>query len=199
MNTAGDDALPTIAADSSGLYITYTTNGTVSGGTFSGGSYDMVVMRMKAPIPICLLQGTLVRTPKGSVPIELLKQDNYVLNQHYKPVRIVRTIKRGLQYKPNPTSKYDLDNVLYTLPAGTLGATSNVYLTTHHRFMTADGSMKKPEEYGLARAKSSDVCDARGLYFVHHLRLEDCYNNHFLVNGDCIVEDWWDWPRPKGI
>jgi hypothetical protein len=147
---------------------------------------------MRDPLSICLLEGTLVRTPTGSVPIELVKKGDYVLNQHYNPVRVLLTSKRTFQYKENPTNKFDMDNSLYTLPAGILGATSNVYLTRHHKFLTSDGTMKKPEEYGLKRSKLSEFSRTNNLYSVYHLRLEDCYNNHFIVNGDCIVEDWWD-------
>ena len=191
MNTTGNDGLSSIAADSTGLYVTYQTDNTVSGGLSSSG-FDIVVMRMRDPLSICLLEGTLVRTPTGSVPIELVKKGDYVLNQYYNPVRVLLTSKRTFQYKDNPTTKFDMDNALYTLPAGTLGATSNVYLTRHHKFLTSDGTMKKPEEYGLTRSELSEVCKTNNLYSVYHLRLEDCYNNHFIVNGDCIVEDWWD-------
>jgi hypothetical protein len=149
-------------------------------------------MRMRDPLSICLLEGTLVRTPTGSIPIELVKKGDYVLNQYYNPVRVLLTSKRTFQYRENPTTKFDMDNALYTLPAGTLGATSNVYLTRHHKFLTSDGTMKKPEEYGLTRSELSEVCKTNNLYSVYHLRVEDCYNNHFIVNGDCIVEDWWD-------
>ena len=193
MNTGGNEFQQSIAADSDSLYITYYTTGTVSGGVLSGsGTTDIVVMRMRDPLSICLLEGTLVRTPTGSVPIELVKKGDYVLNQHYNPVRVLLTSKRTFQYKENPTNKFDMDNALYTLPAGTLGATSNVYLTRHHKFLTSDGTMKKPEEYGLKRSKLSEFSRTNNLYSVYHLRLEDCYNNHFIVNGDCIVEDWWD-------
>ena len=197
-NTSQGDSNPKIAVDSSGIYVTYTTTGTVAGeGNTVSGNGDIVVMKMKDPLTICLLEGTLVRTPTDSVPIELVKKDDYVLNQDYKPVRVVLTSKTTFQYKTDPTSKFDIDNVLYTIPAGTLGATSNVYLTKHHKFMTSDGTMKKPEEYGLKRSELSEVCKTSDLYTVYHLRLEDEYNNHFVVNGDCIVEDWWDWPRPS--
>jgi len=201
-NTIEDDIATTIAADSDGLYISYTTKGTVPDGTRAEDnteSYDIVVMKMNKPPPVCLLEGTLVRTPTGSVPIEQVKKDDYVLNQHYMPVRVVRTRQSTFEYKENPTTTYDLANVVYTLPAGTVGATSNVYLTKNHKFMTSDGTMKRPEEYGLQRSKLSEICKTKDLYTVYHLRLEDEYNNHFIVNGDCIVEDWYDWPRPKEL
>ena len=191
MNTSGNESAPQIATDSTGLYVTYYTDGTVSGGVLSGDN-DIVVMRMRSPLSICLLEGTLVRTPTGSVPIELVKKGDYVLNQNYNPVRVLLTSKRTFQYKDNPTNKFDMDNSLYTLPAGILGATSNVYLTRHHKFLTSDGTMKKPEEYGLKRSKLAEFSRTNSLYSVYHLRLEDCYNNHFIVNGDCVVEDWWD-------
>ena len=195
INSGGRNYFVDIVADTTGVYFTnLRTN------DFTSESNDsIVVTKMKEPEPICLLEGTLVRTTTGSVPIELVKKDDYVLNQEYKPVRVVLTSKTTFEYKTNPTSDYELDNVLYTIPAGTLGATSNVYLTRHHRFMTSDGTMKKPEEYGLKRSEASEVCKTNDLYTVYHLRLEDEYNNHFIVNGDCIVEDWWDWPRPDGL
>ena len=200
-NTSGDEGPPSIYANSDGsIYVTYSTTGIVLGGEISESTgTNIVVMKLKNPPTICLLEGTLVRTPTGSVPIELVKKDDYVLNQDYKPVRVVLTSKTTFQYKTDPTTKFDMDNVLYTIPAGTLGATSNVYLTKHHRFMTSDGTMKKPEEYGLKRSELSEVCKTSDLYTVYHLRLEDEYNNHFIVNGDCIVEDWWDWPRPNVV
>jgi hypothetical protein len=47
MNTIGLDMVPSIAVDSSGnIYISYQTNGTVSGGTFLGGANDIVVFKM---------------------------------------------------------------------------------------------------------------------------------------------------------
>jgi hypothetical protein len=200
-NTIEDELAIGIVADSDGLYISYVTDGTVPDGTRADSNTltDVVVMKMNKPPPVCLLEGTLVRTPTGSVPIELVKKDDYVLNQHYMPVRVVRTRQSTFEYKENPTTTYDLANVVYTLPAGTVGATSNVYLTKSHKFMTRDGTMKRPEEYGLERSKLSEICKTKDLYTVYHLRLEDEYNNHFIVNGDCIVEDWYDWPRPKGL
>jgi len=200
-NTSLFDAPSSISVDSDGLYITYQTEGTVPGGSRPVGdkSQDIVVLRMNKPPSVCLLEGTLVRTPSGSTPIELIKEGDYVLNQHYNPVRVTLTTSRTLQYNANPTTKCDLNNVLYTLPSGTLGATSNVYLSKHHKFMTSDGTMKKPEEYGLKRSELSDICKTGELYTVYHLRLEDEYNNHFIVNGDCIVEDWSDWLGPKSM
>jgi len=196
MNTSEYDISPSISADSTGVYVSYQTYGIAPGqDNVNSGSYDIAVMRLVAPVP-CLLEGTLVRTPTGSTPIELIKEGDYVLNQHYNPVRVTLTTSRTLQYNANPTTKYDLNNVIYTLPSGTLGATSNVYLSKHHKFMTSDGTMKKPEEYGLKRSELSDICKTGELYTVYHLRLEDEYNNHFIVNGDCVVEDWYDWPRP---
>jgi hypothetical protein len=47
MNTGLIDLLPTIAVDTIGnCYVSYITPGTVSGGTFSGGSYDIVVFKL---------------------------------------------------------------------------------------------------------------------------------------------------------
>ena len=47
MNTLVDDQYPRIAVDPSGnVYVTYYTGGTVSGGTFIGGVYDVAVFKM---------------------------------------------------------------------------------------------------------------------------------------------------------
>ena len=158
-----------------------------------------IVNQLPPPPKPCLIQGTMVRTPTSLVPIESLQIGDIVLNQHYKPVKITKITNRKIQYQSNPIESRALSDVIYTIPAGKLGANSNVYLTKHHQFMIEDGSMKKPEEYGLRRAEPSEICDASGHYIVHHLRLEDSYNNHFIVNGNCIVEDWWEWPRPNRV
>ena len=47
MNTSGNEQYPKIAVDSSGnIYVAYTTSATVSGGTFMGGSSDIVFFKM---------------------------------------------------------------------------------------------------------------------------------------------------------
>ena len=46
MNSTGNDSLPCIGVDGSGnVYITYRTDGTVSGGSYTGGLYDVTVMK----------------------------------------------------------------------------------------------------------------------------------------------------------
>ena len=50
LNTTGDDTSPAIAVDSTGenVYLAYQTAGTVSGGLFMGGTFDVVVAKYSA-------------------------------------------------------------------------------------------------------------------------------------------------------
>ena len=146
---------------------------------------------------VCLLKGTLVKTQDSYVAIEHLKAGDVVLNHKQQPTKITKTTMIKLSYIENPVGK-EVDTTVYKIPAGEYGATKDVFLTHHHKFL-ANGKMLKPVEAGLKRATPEEICDENNTYYVCHLRLEDEYNNHFIVNGDCVVEDWWDWPRPTHL
>ena len=144
---------------------------------------------------VCLLKGTLVKTQDSYVPIEDLKVGDVVLNHKEEPTKITKTTMINLSYIENPVGR-EVNTIVYKIPAGQYGATKDVFLTHHHKFL-ANGKMVRPFEAGLKRAEPEEICDENKKYTVCHLRLEDEYKNHFIVNGDCIVEDWWDWPRPS--
>jgi hypothetical protein len=67
MNTPEDDWYSTIAADSDGLYVTYRTDGTVSGGVQSGAfvSSDIVVMRMNKDGSVAWIKQTALMNTDG--------------------------------------------------------------------------------------------------------------------------------------
>jgi len=144
-------------------------------------------------ILVCLLKGTLVKTQDSYVPIEDLKVGDVVLNHKQEPTKITKVIHINLSYIENPIGR-EVNTVVYKIPAGQYGATKDVFLTHHHKFL-ANGKMVKPVDAGLTRAKPEEFCDENNKYSVYHLRLEDEYNNHFIVNGDCIVEDWYEWVK----
>lgn len=145
-------------------------------------------------VTVCLLKGTLVKTQDSYVAIETLRVGDMVLNHKQEPTKITKVINIRFAYIENPVGK-EVSGSIYKIPAGQYGATNDVFLTHYHKFL-ANGKMVRPCEAGLTRAKPEEICDENNRYSVYHLRLEDEYKNHFIVNGDCVVEDWYEWVKP---
>jgi len=164
-------------------------------GTRTDGSDTITNLVESEQVTVCLLKGTLVKTQNSYVPIEDLQVGDLVLNHKHEPTKITKTINQVISYKPILVGN-EINRTIYKIPAGEYGATKDLFLTHHHRFL-ANGKMLKPLEAGLEKAKPEEFCDEYKKYTVYHLRLEDEYNNNFIVNGDCVVEDWYDWPRPN--
>ena len=173
-------------------------NGIVNQGTYAINMYlqsdakkttiTTAIVQVTTP---CLLDGTLVQTPKSQQRIETLKIGDYVLNQYKQPVKITKIHKQRCKYDPQ-----DISKTIYKIPKGLFGATSDVYLTHHHKFL-ANNTMIKAGEFNLEKPRPEEF-STNNMYTVYHLRLEDELNNHFVVNGGCVVEDWWEWvPKTK--
>ena len=191
MNTTQNDTSPTIGVDSyKNVYISYTT-GTVSGGSLTGTS-DIVIMKIQvvtsSSMASCLLKGTMVQTDYGLVPIERIREGDYVLNQHGKPVKVRNIGSWTYTYADSETSEWQQ---VYKLPKGSFQCDSDTYLSKGHRIVCRNGGFVLPSNLSLERANPSEICEKDGTYTLYHLRLErQSGRNHIVVNGNCVVEDW---------
>ena len=154
-------------------------------------NYDLIVNAIQNVS--CLLEGTLVWTPKGYVPIETLKPgDTIETNKFY--IDIVKVGKWTVDLN-SEEDRNDLSKKMYKIPAGRYGATSDTYISHYHRILVDEhpGSQEEsrvyhlPTKLGLQPAKPSEYVK-EGKYNLYHLQL--AVGNHFVVNGGCMVEAW---------
>ena len=141
----------------------------------------------------CLLEGTLVWTNKGYVPIETLKPGDTIETKNYY-IDITKVGKWSVDLNLEE-DRNDLSKKMYKIPAGRYGAKRDTYISHYHRFMyeeieyenTANLDMKIPEQVGLVPANPAEFAKD-GKYNLYHLQL--AIGNHYYVNGGCIVEAW---------
>lgn len=131
----------------------------------------------------CLLKGTLVNAPDGPRRIETIRKGSYIYNQHTEAV-LVRQLVVGHRNLQSDT------DILYKVPKGQYGTTSDLYLTKGHRMMNKRGILVLPEKLGMQPAPAEEYCDAENEYTVYHIMVEHGEKNHLVVNGNCIVESW---------
>ena len=179
-----NNVTPCIATDVlQNLYCTYITRGTVSGGNTYDGSYNVVVFKLGEGFNPCLLEGTLVQTPTGYVPIETLHVDDEILS-HTNTIRKITKIHRGRCFYKNR----NLEDILYRIPAGTLGAKHDVYLSHYHKILH-DGKILYPVTLGFQEATYDEITKD-GFYNIYNLAVERGLYSYLVVNGGCIVESW---------
>ena len=141
----------------------------------------------------CLLEGTLVWSDRGYVPIETLQVGDSIQTQHYY-IAITKIGKWTVDLNKEE-DRQDLSKKMYKIPAGRYGATSDVFISHYHRFMYEDGEkednynrlMAIPEQVGLFPADPSEYTKD-GKYTLYHLEIK--FGNHYMVNGGCRVEAW---------
>ena len=131
----------------------------------------------------CLLKGTLVKTPHGYKPIEMIKEGDTIVS-HCKMVKKVTKVGKW-------ECKYDghsLAQTMYKIPSGSYGADKDVYLSHFHK--VSNGKMMLyPTTIGLEKADPTEfVTD--GKYVLYHLQVERGLLNHLVVNGECVVDSW---------
>ena len=153
-------------------------------------NYDLNISTIKVS---CLLEGTLVWSDDGYVPIETLKVGDSVQTQYYF-ISITKIGKWECDLNKEE-DRNDLSKKMYKIPAGSYGATSDVFISHYHRFMFESGErednfnrlMGIPEQIGLFPADPSEY-SKNGKYTLYHLEIK--YGNHYMVNGGCRVESW---------
>ena len=142
----------------------------------------------------CLLEGTLVWTANGYVPIETLKVGDSIRTKHFY-IDIVKVGKWSVDLNQEE-DRNDLSKKMYKIPAGQYGATSDTYISHYHRILVDEnpGSETEsrvyhlPTKLGLGAAEPTEVSMDHGKYNLYHLQL--AVGNHFVVNGGCMVEAW---------
>ena len=162
---------------------------TISIGAKSGSNNTTLFINQPmgdAVLVSCLLEGTIVKTPNGWTPIEKLKTGDYVTNQNGMAVRIKRMTKSRNEYN----SKTNSNAMVYRVPVGQMGCTTELYVSKHHKIQQPDGTLLKAHKLNLELASQKEICDRFGRYVLYNLQVENHRENHLQVNGNCIVESW---------
>ena len=140
----------------------------------------------------CILEGTLVLTNKGYFPIETLKPGDTIRTKNYF-INIVKVGKWSVDLS-REEDRNDLSKKMYKIPAGKYGAKKDTYISHYHRilyYMDEDNKERGydiPINLGLHPAEPEEITKDNGKYNLYHLQL--VIGNHFIVNGECMVEAW---------
>jgi len=150
------------------------------------GQYDLYVPPAHVS---CLLEGTMVWTLGGYVPIESLKVGDSIRTNQYS-IDVVKVGKWTVDLN-SEKDRADLGKKMYKIPAGQFGATSDTFISHYHRILYYTDSENRvydlPSHLGLKVADPSEFA-VDGKYTLYHLQL--AIGNHFVVNGGCMVEAW---------
>lgn len=153
------------------------------------GQYDLFVP--PSTYVSCLLEGTMVWTVDGYVPIESLKEGDSIRTNHYS-ITVTKVGKWKVDLN-SEKDRADLGKKMYKIPAGWYGATSDTFISHYHRilyYMDEECSSRGydiPSHLGLEVASPTEF-SVDGKYTLYHLQL--AIGNHFVVNGGCMVEAW---------
>jgi len=140
----------------------------------------------------CLLEGTLVLTKKGYLPIETLKPGDTIITKSYF-IDIAKVGKWSVDLN-REEDRNNLSKKMYKIPAGKYGSKKDTYISHYHRilyYMDEDNKERGydiPINLGLKPAEPEEFTTEHGKYNLYHLQL--VIGNHFIVNGDCMVEAW---------
>jgi hypothetical protein len=91
------------------------------------------------------------------------------------------------KYERNPKIK---NKIMYKIPLNMFGARKPIYISRHHRIMTADGTFMKAHELNLNIAHKSEFTNKNDIYYLYNLQLEDHTQNHLVINGGTVIECW---------
>ena len=158
-------------------------------------NYDLSLASVPVPVTkaACVLEGTEVWTDKGMVAIENLKVGDSICTRHYE-IAVTKIGKWTIDLNTEQ-DRDDLSKKMYKIAAGKYGAERDVYISHYHRVLV-DENPESEEESRVFRLPTSlglPVADPReyskdGKYTLYHLQL--AVGNHYVVNGDCMVESW---------
>ncbi len=145
----------------------------------SGSGPGAMTLNYSANIA-CLLKGTLVQTPSGNVPIEDIKKNSFVNNQHGQPIEVIYTTSRTFSYEVHP-------GVMYKIPKNARGNTTDLFVTKQHPFFI-NGVRKEARDLGFSVAAKEEVVDKNGNITVYNISIVDGNTkNLILVNGACEI------------
>ena len=159
----------------------FTTGDTITASSNSSTTYTFYP-DPNYPVP-CILQGTLVNTPSGLVPVETLTIGGSVIDENGEHVPIVHIEQTKLFYT-ECFSQACLSKKMYKVPKGLHGAKRDLFLTRNHEIVLPDRSLCIPQRCGAVVAKPEEIPMAKGWFSVYQLRLRKA--SHFFANG-CLV------------
>ena len=148
----------------------------------------------------CLLEGTLVWTNKGYLPIETLKPGDTIETKKYY-IAITKVGKWSVDLS-REEDRNDLSNKMYKIPAGKYGAKRDTYISHYHRILydlnpdfendngnhnDNESGFDIPMHLGLQPANPTEFTKD-GKYNLYHLQL--AVGRYYVVNGNCMVEAW---------
>ncbi len=146
----------------------------------SPGFGDGLVVLFYTQGIVCFLKGTLVLTPSGNIPIENVRKNSFVYNQHGKPIKVIYTTSRTFSYAAHP-------DVMYKIPKDALGNTTDLFVTKQHPFFI-NGERKEARDLGFSVAAKEEVVDENGNITVYNISIVDGNTkNLILVNGHCEI------------
>jgi len=152
----------------------------------------LIFVRLVPDELACLLEGTLVQTPNGYVPIETIKEGDCIRTLKYD-IPVTKVGKWVVDLN-DEAQRRDLSRKMYKIPAGHLNCNSDTYISHYHRILIEDLEhptntklFRLPEKIGLQVANPHEFI-VNGKYNIYHLQVK--HGNYFIVNGGCIVEAW---------
>ena len=132
MNSTGNDQYPTISTDSSGnVYVTYYTTGTVSGGTFLGGTNDIVVFKMDTNGNMVWIKQQAVMNSTGNDQLPTISTDSS--GNVYVTYQINGTVSGGIFTGTDDIVVFKMDtngNLVWIKQEGILNTSGNDSLFT---------------------------------------------------------------------
>ena len=124
---------------------------------------------------ICFAKGTPILTPNGNIPIEDLKENDFVLTGDNRCVKITKVFY----------NKYALDSKSYpvVIPKGFNGCTQETLVSFKHAIFM-NGEFIQAGKLGLKRRKGYGAIE------YYNLKLEGDHRTDTLVVNGLVAESW---------
>jgi hypothetical protein len=127
-----------------------------------------------------------VSTPSGLVPIEDLREGDFVLTRKGKLSRVTAISLDSVQWLDNQPNE---NAIVFKIPAGQLGAKMDCYISFWHRVWHKE-AWHTAASLGIAKATREEICtDGTDVYRLYNLALEDPEDD-FVICGGVKVEAW---------
>jgi hypothetical protein len=132
---------------------------------------------------VCLLKGTLVKTPNGYKPIETFVEGDFVTTHNAQVRRVTKVGKWVCSFK-----RHMPEQTVFKVPAGSMQNTTDLYISRNHRISNGF-RLCNVDKLGFSEALESEIT-SNGQYMLYHLQIEQGVTNFLVVNGGCKVESW---------